>query len=130
MADPLAAGALLMAILAALYGAWTNDISASLNLTIPPLKADRDDQREQISRVLRQKALPLTLGAWCSVVVFVWRAGAIGLTVLCPPKGSEFDDVGAAFILTQIFTGAMAVSATIQLGGLYRKLRDCDAPDR
>jgi hypothetical protein len=109
MADPLAAGALIMAILAALYGAWNADIAAALNLSIAPLKADRSEQRKQISRTLSQKALPLAIGAWGTLAVFVWRAGAIALTPFSPPKGAVFDDVGAAFILTQLFIAAMAV---------------------
>jgi hypothetical protein len=129
MADPLAAAALLMAILAVLYGAWTADIATALGLALPFKKADRDSQRATISSVQSRKALPLTLGAWCAVAVFVWRAGAIALTVVFHPKGACFDDVGAAFVLTELFTLLLAISVTGQLCQLQRKLAECDKPD-
>jgi hypothetical protein len=127
LADPLAAASLLMAILAVLYGAWTPDMAQAMRLVIKPLSPDRKGQRGQITTALVSKAMPLALGAASAFVVFFARAWGL---VQAIHAGRKVEDVQAAFVLTQIFTLVLAVSATVQVMKLAWKRIQCAFPDR
>jgi hypothetical protein len=124
VADPLSAAAMLLAIVAVLFGAWTGEVSAAIRFRLQPQKENREQDRIVIRDALYKKALPLTLGAWLTVAVFANRVIGIFLTArgcICDPQ-CQYDDVGAAFALTEVFLIAVAVSATGQLVMLVRKL--------
>ncbi|HEY2070366.1 MAG TPA: hypothetical protein VGG48_12490 [Rhizomicrobium sp.] len=124
MANPLAAASVLLAVVAVLYGAWNGDVANAINLKFASQPENRGPAREQIRNAINTKALPLTLGCWLSVAVFAWRVanlitGAIGCLY---STSCVYDDVGAAFVLTEAFVIVIAISATRQLIQLQQKL--------
>ncbi len=124
MDKALAASSMLLAIVAVIFGAWTGDLSKALSLAFPPQVLNREPQRLQIRSAIYSKALPLTVGAWFSAAVFAYRSLLImGDTIGCTPKQCSYDDVSAAFVLTETFVIVAAISASAQLFDLTRKLR-------
>lgn len=130
MGDPLAAASLVMAILAMLYGAWSAEISAAAARTLKPLQIDRKEiDQPVILAALNAKALPLWAGALATLLIFAWRVWGIIQSIWDHPADAVFDDVGAAFVVTEFVTLVLFVSLTGQVGALRKQLRDCAVPD-
>ena len=130
MANPLAAASMLLAIVAVLFGAWTGDVGKAIDLRFAPQVDNRDAERALIRSVLYTKALPLTIGALLAACVFFWRAAGLILGAIdCKFSTTcTYDDVGAAFALTEAFVIVVAISATRQLVQLIGKLRKSHIP--
>jgi hypothetical protein len=130
MADPLAAASLVMAVIAMLYGAWAADIDRSATLVLRTLRADRLRlDRPVIHRALMTKALPLWVGASAAVVIFAMRAAKIIGSIWTHPADAGFDDVGAAFVVTELAIVLLAFALGAQLLALLQKLAECSKPD-
>jgi hypothetical protein len=130
MGDPLAAASLVMAIIAMLYGAWSADISRAATLTLRPLKADRMSlDRPLIAQALNTKAWPLWAGALATLAIFAWRVVTIVRTIWRHPPGAQFDDVGAAFVVTEIITLVLFATLSGQVRALRKQLRGCAEAD-
>jgi hypothetical protein len=125
MANPLAASSVLLAIVAVLFGAWTGDVAKAIDLTLPPQVANREGQRRIMRAALYGKALPLCVGAWLTSAVFAPRVAAIAFVAAHCLGASHcgYDDVNAAFVLTEVFVIVVAVWSTIQFWQLNGKLR-------
>ncbi|HEY5071745.1 MAG TPA: hypothetical protein VII63_06905 [Caulobacteraceae bacterium] len=131
MADVLAAASMLLAIVAVLFGVWNGDVVDAIRIDLEDLRANRRPQRTKIVDVLLAKALPLTAGAWLTVAVFAPRSLAlIGAARACRALPTcRYDDVGAAFVLTEFFVVLIAVSASVQLLRLIATLWASYGPD-
>lgn len=122
--DVLSASDLLLAIVAVLFGVWHNDIQEALGLTLNRQADDHRARRARIVAVLGSKALPLALGAWATVFIFLPRslaivevAGACEISHRC-----AYDDVQAVLLLTQGFVIVLATYTTGQVVALIVKL--------
>jgi hypothetical protein len=130
MADPLAAASLVMAVIAMLYGAWSAEIDRAATLALRPLKADRVRlDRPGIRRALVSKALPLWFGALTTLVIFAWRAIQVVRSIWDHPADATFDDVAAAFLVTQIVILLLVYTLGAQVLALRQKLADCEKAD-
>lgn len=128
MTDALTASALLMAILAILFSVWSGDIAKVLDASFALALANRGPQRRAVIFTLFAKATPLTLASWASFLVFARRAWGILGTLIPMTVPRDFDDVSAAFVVSELLVLAIAVSASVQLAQLAGKWSDSYAP--
>lgn len=122
IANALAASSLLLTVLALLYTVWSPEISAAAGTIFDTDPAAREPQRRLVRSVQRSKAVPLMIGAWLVALIFAPRAYDVLAEAwrLRLVPGSRFDDIKAALVLTEIFTGALALA----LAGRVRSLAD------
>jgi hypothetical protein len=131
MADALSASSLLLAILAVLFGAWNGEVVAAIRIELEDLRSNRRPQRQKIAAALFPKALPIMVGAWLTVLVFAQRTLAlVGAALHCVCSSCSYNDVEAAFVLTQAFVLVLAISVTIQAVRLIVKLLKSYGPDK
>jgi hypothetical protein len=75
----LAAGSLILAVLAVLYSIWYPDAQSALNADLPPHYEDALPQLEQIRRVLEQEIVPLLATSLATTLIFLPKA--IGVVI-------------------------------------------------
>ncbi len=123
MSDVLSAASLLLAVLTALFGLWLPDISAAAGLKLDMKLEDRRPNRNAIRRCLWAKAAPLALATLLIAAIFANRAlGIIVETVESGFSGS-FQDLSAAFVVTELLMIALAFVSTFQALRLHSLLR-------
>jgi hypothetical protein len=118
IADAIAAAALVLAILVALYTLWLGDVTAALDLRAKPDPDDRVPQRKQVTRALLTKALPLSAATIAGACILFPRSRAIICQVHLHSSDWDFDDVKALFVLTEtllILLGIVAIVQSIRL---------------
>jgi hypothetical protein len=114
--DALSAAGLLLAIVALIFSAWQADIADAIGLQASPDKSKTARLRTKALATLRQKAVPLAIGALLAAAIFGYRAYMILLTLRFATRpGYGFDDIGAAFVLTEIFVALIAAVAIGQV---------------
>lgn len=117
--NALSAASLLLAIVALLFSAWQNDITDAIGLQPSTDKSKTAILRTKALGTLSEKAVPLAIGALLAAAIFGYRAFMILLTLRFAPRpGYEFDDIGAAFVLTELFVVLIAFVAIRQVIGL------------
>ena len=131
MADPLAAASLLLAIIAVLFGAWYSEIANAATFEFARQLLNRKVQRPPIFGTLFAKALPLAVGAWLCMVVFAPRGASIisnVATCRCAGDWGKYEDVQAAFVLSELFVTLIAIAATVQLVRIVSNLSNSYRP--
>jgi len=121
---------MLLAIVAVLFGAWTGDVGKAVDLKFEREVANRGLDIAQIQNVLCTKSLPLTVGSWLAAGVFFWRALDLTMGAINCARSMTctYDDVSAAFVLTESFVILVAISATGQFIQLVAKLKSAGVP--
>ena len=110
--NALSAAGLLLAIVALVFSAWQDDITDAIGLQPSTDKSKTASLRTKALRTLSEKAVPLAIGALLAAAIFGYRAFMILLTLRFATRpGYEFDDIGAAFVLTEIFVALIAAVA-------------------
>lgn len=119
MDSALSAASVLLAIVALLFSACQGDITSALGLQRSTDTSKTERFRTAALTTLRLKAAPLAIGAVLAAAVFGCRAVKILLTLRFATTPSyEFDDIGAAFVLTELFVVLIAVVAIGHVIGL------------
>jgi hypothetical protein len=114
--DALSAAGLLLAIVALIFSAWQEDISDAIGLQASTDKSKTASLRTKALATLRKKAVPLAIGALLAAAIFGHRAFMILLTLRFATRaGYGFDDIGAAFVLTELFVALIAAVAVRQV---------------
>lgn len=124
--NALSAAGLLLAIVALIFSAWKDDITDAIGLQPSTDKSKTAGLQTKALTTLREKAVPLAIGALLAAVIFGYRAFVILLTLRFATRpGYEFDDIGAAFVLTELFVvliARVAIRQVIELRHTISKL--------
>jgi hypothetical protein len=123
--DLLAAGTLILAVLAVLYSIWYPNVQAKLALTLPLQYEDARPALAEINHVRTQQTRPLFLASLAATLMFLPKAvgvvrGAVedivdhGLHAI-----SDYEPIEATFVFVVVFTAFLAV----QVLGLSKQLR-------
>ncbi len=110
----IATSSLLLAVITALMSFWYADVAKAIGETETKLPGERRTLRDKVGPVFWTKALPLAVGATAIAIVFLARALEIVVAALYGVGRLEYDDMQAAFLVTE---GLMLVlaGATIKL---------------
>lgn len=119
-ADLLAAGSLILTVLAVLYSIWYPEVQSTLAIALPVNYDDAVPLLTQIRKVRNQQTTPLFIASLATTLIFLPKAigvltGAIddladrGLKAI-----SDYDPIQTTFVLVVIFTGFLAWQ-TLQL---------------
>jgi hypothetical protein len=123
MSDVLSAASLLLAVLTALFGLWLPDISVAAGLKLDMKLEDRRPNRNVIRRCLWGKAAPLALATLLIAAIFANRALGIIVDTIASGFSGSFQDLSAAFVVTELLMIALAFVSTFQALRLHSLLR-------
>ncbi|WP_130272804.1 hypothetical protein [Phyllobacterium myrsinacearum] len=127
IADVISTSSLLLAVLTGLLGFWHPLVVAALDEDEPRLPAERRRARERVLGIFLYKALPLAIASAAIAAVFLPRAiKMVTLSVGLIGKNWRYNDLSAAFILTQVLMMVLAGATTslaIQLYAKFNKLK-------
>jgi hypothetical protein len=127
--DLLAAGSLILAVLAVLYSIWYPDAQSALNTDLPSHYEDALPQLEQIRRVLKQEIVPLVVTSFVTTLIFLPKA--IGVVIGTgddladnfTKAVSDYDPVQATLVFVVAVTAFLCVQMTCLSLQLRTKLR-------
>lgn len=120
--DVIASASLLLALVASLFGLWYLEIDRALTEAEPEGTVARRVVRNRVGLVLWNKALPLAGTAGAVAAIFMPRAVAIVISCISLiGKDWQYDDLMAAFVLTQAILTALAVLTVLRAGRLFAK---------
>lgn len=120
--DVIASASLLMALVAALFGLWYVEIDRALGEQAREGAVARKVVRDRVGLVLWNKALPLAGSATAVAAVFLPRALAIGTSsISLIGKEWRYDDLMAAFLLTELVLVALAILTALRAARLFNK---------
>ena len=122
-ADVIASASLLLALVAAMFGLWYAEINDALGVHVPTDgDTARKVSRRKVAPVLWNKAFPLAIAATAIALVFMPRACAIILaSVALIGKDWRYDDLLAAFVLTEAILAALAGVTVVRALRLLKK---------
>ena len=121
LSDAISAASLVLAVLAALYSLWLNEVNAELAITPKPDPDDRGPQLKQATSVLCTKALPLMVATISAAIILAPRSFAILCEAYHHHADQSFDDVKALFLLTSALLAVLGIVATVQFVALASK---------
>lgn len=109
--DTLAAASMLLAALAVVFSAWSGSIQAAID---DPLGSSDDVRAERIAATratMWGRAVPLAFAATLLVALYAPRDFEVAAASLrwWTRREGGYDDVAAAFALTQVFSTMLAV---------------------
>ncbi|ASE40795.1 hypothetical protein [Brevundimonas vesicularis] len=122
----IATCSLLLAVITALMSFWYADVAKAIGETEPKLPGERRTLRHKIRPVFWTKALPLALGATAIAIVFFARACKIAIAALQGVGRLEYDDMQAAFLVTEglmVILAGVTIKLAWQLGWKIERLR-------
>jgi hypothetical protein len=112
--DLLAAGSLILTVLAVLYSIWYPNMQAKLGLTLPDHKEDATPMLTEINEVLHHQTVPLLLASLVTTLIFLPKAVGVvsGAAEDLSDHGlhavSDYDPIQATFLFVVVFTGFLA----------------------
>lgn len=113
--DLLAAGSLILTVLAVLYSIWYPDAQSALNADLPPHYEDALPQLEQIRRVLEQEIVPLLVTSLATTLIFLPKAVGVVIGTGNDLVGnftravSDYDPVQATLVFVVVVTAFLCV---------------------
>lgn len=122
LGEAISSASLVLAVLTALYTLWLPDVSDALQIMPKTDVDDRGPQKTQAWRALWSKALPLALATISATAILSPRVLRILKEFCASHTVWQYDDVKALFILTWALLLVLALVASVQLFGLFRKL--------
>lgn len=123
MSDVLSAASLLLAVMTALFGLWLPEISAAAGFKLDMKLEDRRPNRNVIRRCLWSKAAPLSLATLLIAAIFANRALGIIVDTVESGFSGSFQDLSAAFVVTELLIIALAFVSMFQALRLHSLLR-------
>jgi hypothetical protein len=128
-ANVIATASLLLAVVAALFSMWYGEISDAVSMSNATGKVAREVIRRSVWKVLAGKAIPLTIACALNALVFARRAVLAALSSLSLyGKNWRYDDLKAAFLLTEVMMIALALFSSWLVIKLVGKLIDNREP--
>lgn len=133
MADLLAAASLLLTIVGVINGIWYGEISAAIDdgAKLPPRNhpEDRAAPLRRLRRVLRSKAIPLSIASLC--IAFVYLPPSLQLVEQfihgCLEQGPKillrYDPIGTSFIVVELFSILLACLSFVRAWVLWKLTR-------
>ena len=123
-ANPLSATSLVLAAIALVYSAWSASIQNDIDRPFSPNDKVRETERHEVRQTMRSRAVPLAMASTSVLVVFVPRLWSVIVSVIdhWSGTGSQYDDVAAAFVVTQIFVAGLTVHLWKQVWRLKARL--------
>ncbi len=122
----IATCSLLLAVITALMSFWYADVAKAISEPVTKLPGERRTLRREIRPVFWTKALPLALGATAIAIVFFGRAYEIVLVALHGVGRLKYDDMQAAFLVTEglmLILAGLTIKLACQLGWKIERLR-------
>lgn len=123
-ANPLSAASLVLAAIALVYSAWSASIQNDIDRSFSPNDKIMETERGEVRQTMMSRALPLAMASTSVLVVFAARFWSVMVSVIDHWSGtrSQYDDVTAAFVVTQIFVAGLTVHLWRQVWRLKKRL--------
>lgn len=123
-ADTLAASALVLAILAALFSVWMPDVAAAM---AEKGSADKDNNgplKTRLKLIARTRLYPLFAAALTTAIILLPRCwGIVRSPWTCTPWDQcHYDDVQALMLLTVLLLILLCVALIVQIVSVRKKL--------
>ncbi len=123
-ADALAASALVLAILAALFSVWMPDVAAAM---AEKGSADKDNNgplKTRLKLIARTRLYPLFAAALTTAIILLPRCwGIVRSPWTCTPWDQcQYDDVQALMLLTVLLLILLCVALIVQIMSVRKKL--------
>jgi hypothetical protein len=122
----IATCSLLLAVITALMTFWYADVAKAIGETEPKLPGERRTLHQKVRPVFWTKALPLAMGATAIAIVFFARAYDIVIAALQGVGRLKYDDMQAAFLVTEglmLILAGVTIKLAWQLGWKIERLR-------
>jgi hypothetical protein len=122
-ADALAASALVLAILAALFSVWMPDVAAVLAEKGSNDPKNNGPLKTRLTLILRTRLYPLLTAAAATVIILLPRCfGIIRSPWTCTPWAQcHYDDVQALMLLTVMLLILLCGALGVQIGTVREK---------
>lgn len=122
-ADALAASALVLATLAALFSVWLPDITAALDAPVSQDTKNNAPLRKRLRLIERTRLVPLLLSAVATIAILLPRCGGIVRSPwTCKPWARcEYDDVQALMLLTTMLMILLCGALCVQISAVRSK---------
>jgi hypothetical protein len=132
LADPLAASALVTAVVAALFALWQPEIQGAINAKESDDSGNWGATADIVRPALLWRAYPLGITATFTCLILLPRAfGIVERVVGCHGCGPRnFDDVQAMVLLTEAVILALAIATLWQIGVLSKQLDKLTHPPK
>ena len=123
-ANPLSAASLILAAIALVYSAWSQSIQSGIDRQFSANDKMKATEQEQVRQTMTSRALPLAIASTSVLAVFAARLWNVTVSVIDYWSGisSQYDDVAAAFVVTQVFVATLTVHLWRQVGRLKARL--------
>lgn len=123
-ANPLSAASLVLTAIALVYSAWSASIQNGIDRPFSANDRVKASEQGQVRQTMTSRALPLAIASTSVLVVFAARLWDVTVSVIDYWSGirSQYDDIAAAFVVTQIFVAALTVHLWRQVGRLKARL--------
>ncbi|WP_156351352.1 hypothetical protein [Sphingomonas sp. Leaf25] len=123
-ADALAASALVLAILAALFSVWMPDVAAVMAEKGSTDKDNNGPLRTKLKLIARTRLYPLFAAALTTAIILLPRCwGIIRSPWTCTPwDRCHYDDVQALMLLTVLLLILLCVALIVQIMSVQKKL--------
>ncbi len=123
-ADALAASALVLAILAALFSVWMPDVAAAM---AEKGSADKDNNgplKTRLKLIARTRLYPLFAAALTTAIILLPRCwGIVRSPWTCTPWDQcHYDDVQALMLLTVLLLILLCVALILQIMSVRKRL--------
>ena len=125
-ADALAASALVLAILAALFSVWMPDVAATLAEKGSIDKKNNEPLKTRLKVIARTRLYPLLAAGLATVIILTPRCCEIVRSPwTCAPRDQcHYDDVQALMLLTVVLLILLCVALSVQIRLVRKKLAE------
>jgi hypothetical protein len=126
--DLLAAGSLILTVLAVLYSIWYPNVQAKLSLVLPVQAEDAQPKLKEIRAVLTEQMIPLFIASLLTTIIFLPKAIGVLWGTVDDLSGhgfsafSNYDPIQATFVFVVACTGFLAWQAFGLSKQLHKKL--------
>ncbi|GLQ82775.1 hypothetical protein GCM10007881_62980 [Mesorhizobium huakuii] len=122
-ADALAASALVLAILAALFSVWMPEIAIALDAEPSNDSSNNGPLKTRLTQILWTRLVPLFIAALATVAILSPRSLAIARSPwTCTPwEKCRYDDVQALMLLTVVLLILLCGALMVQISAVLSK---------
>jgi len=123
-ADALAASALVLAILAALFSVWMPDVAAALAEKGSTDKKNNEPLKTRLRVIARTRLYPLLAAGLTTAIILLPRCWRIVRSpwTCAPWDQCHYDDVQALMLLTVVLLILLCVALIVQILSVRKKL--------
>jgi hypothetical protein len=123
-ADALAASALVLAILAALFSVWMPDVATALAEKGSTDKKNNEPLKTRLRVIARTRLYPLLAAGLTTAIILLPRCyGIVWSPWTCTPWDQcHYDDVQALMLLTVVLLILLCVALVVQVLSVRKKL--------